>query len=129
MVSRGPFALKAVVLLRTSFTFSSSQYACLNASSCIYTVFYHALGLLRGEASRCSTGTVRTKSDAVAKDILHFFRSLYPCMTASSCICTVFYHAVGLLSGEASRCSTGTVRTKSDSIAEDILHVFRSLYA
>ena len=72
-VSRVPFASKVMVLLRTSFTFSSSQYACLKASSCIYNLFYHALGLLRGEASRCSTGTVRIKSDGFAKDILHFF--------------------------------------------------------
>ena len=73
MVSQGPFASKVTVLLRTSFSFSRSQYACMKASSCIYIVFYHGLGLLRGEASRCSTGTVRIKSDGFAKDILHFF--------------------------------------------------------
>ena len=73
-VPRDPLASKVVVLLRTSFTFSSSQYACMKASSCIYIVFYHASGLLRGGASRCSTGTVRIKSDGFAKDILRFFR-------------------------------------------------------
>ena len=35
-------------------------------------MFYHALGLLRGEVSRCSTSTVRIKSDDFAEDTLHF---------------------------------------------------------
>ena len=114
-----------MVLQWRSFTFSGSQYACMKASSCIYIVFYHALGLLRGEASRCFTGTVRIKSDGFAKDILQFFRRQYACMIASSCIYTVFYHALRLLRGEASRCFTGTVRIKSNDFAKDILHFFR----
>ena len=121
-VSRGPFAPKVMVLLRTSFTFSSTQYASMKASSRIYTVFYHALGLLRGVASRCFTGTVRTKSDGFAKNILHFF-GIAVCLYESfithlHCV----YHALGLLKGVASRCFMGSVRTKSDGFAKDILH-------
>ena len=62
MVSRGPFALKVVVLLKTSFTFPSSQYARMKALSCIYIVFNHALSLLRGRALGGFTGSVRIKS-------------------------------------------------------------------
>ena len=105
------------------------QYACMKVSSRIYIVFYHAIGLLRGVASRCFTGTVRTKSDGFAKDILQFFRSQYACIKLSLCIYTVFYHALRLLRGEASRCSTGTVRIKSDGFAKDILQFFRTQYA
>ena len=69
-------------------------------------------------------GSVRIKSNGFAKDILQFFRTQYACMKASSCIYTVFYHALRLLRGEASRCFTGTVRIKSDGFARDILHFF-----
>ena len=92
----------------------------MKAPSCIYIVFYHGLGLLRGEASRCSTGTARIKSYGCAKDILHLFR-MYACMKASSCIYTMFYHGLGLLRGGALGGSTGSVRIKSDGFAKDIL--------
>ena len=91
------------------------------ASSCIYIVFYHVLRLLRGEASRCFTGTVRIKSDGFAKDILQFFRRQYACMKASLCVYIVFYHVLGLPRGEALGGSTGSVRIKRNGFAKDIL--------
>ena len=113
-----------MVLLRTSFSFSGTQYACMNASSCIYTLFFHALGPLREEASRCFTGAVRMKSNGFPKDILHFFRiavCLYErFLMHLHCALSCFMPP----KGKASRCFTGTIRIKSDGFANDILHVF-----
>ena len=125
-ISRVPFASKVTVLLTTSFTFSGSQYACMKAASCIYTVFYHALGLLSGRLVGVSRVAFASKVIVFLWTSFTFSGSQYACMKGLSYIHTVFYHDLGLLSGKASRWSTGTVRIKSDGFPLDILYVFRT---
>ena len=53
------------LLLKSSFIFSASHYDCMKVPCCIYHVFCHAVGFVRGEASECLKRTVRIKGDGV----------------------------------------------------------------
>ena len=72
MVSRDRFTLKLMVLLMTSFCFWGTDLCSERAPSCIHTVFYQGLSLLRDDALGGFTGSVRIKNDGFAKDIVLF---------------------------------------------------------
>ena len=80
-------------------------------------------GLLRGEASRCSTNTVRIKSAGFAKDIIYLLEADVCLEKAPSCIHIVFYHGLGLLRCDAPGGFTGSARIKHDGFAKDTLSI------
>ena len=75
-------------------------------------MFYHALGFLREDALGGFTGSVRIKSDGFDEDTLHILGRDVCLQRASPCNHPVFYHALGLLRGDALGGFTGSVRIK-----------------